>query len=73
MRAGATMQGASNGSGLSGTNMDKVYYETIALAEKAITDAGYVRNGQKHIWVNGSKTAKVVREGPPWKFYVLWA
>jgi hypothetical protein len=49
------------------------YYETIALAEKAITDAGYVRDSQRHIWVNGNKTAKVMREGPSYKFYVLWA
>jgi hypothetical protein len=50
-----------------------IYYDTIALAEKAITDAGFTRDTQRHIWVNGSKTAKVMREGPPYKFYVLWA
>jgi hypothetical protein len=53
--------------------MDTIYYGTVALAEKAITDAGYVRDKQKHIWVKGDRTAKVMREGPPYKFYVLWA
>lgn len=49
------------------------YYPTIALAEKAITDAGYARDNSRHIWVNGNKTAKVMREMPSGKFYVLWA
>jgi hypothetical protein len=50
-----------------------IYYSTIAFAEKAITDAGYVRDNSRHLWVSGSKTAKVMREGPPYRFYVLWA
>lgn len=51
-----------------------VYYPRIALAEKAITDAGYVRDNQRHIWVNSNtnKTAKVMREAPG-KFYVQWS
>lgn len=36
-------------------------YATIAEAEGAITAAGYVRDSQRHVWVNGQKTAKVVR------------
>lgn len=52
--------------------MEETYYDTIASAEKAITDAGYVRDNQRHIWVKGDKTAKVMREAPG-KFYVLWA
>lgn len=38
-------------------------YATIAAAEKAITDAGYVRDSQRHIWVHPGtqKTCKVVR------------
>lgn len=49
-------------------------YATIAEAEAVITAAGYVRDSQRHIWVNGSKTAKVVRtagEGKP--FSIEWA
>lgn len=49
-----------------------IYYPTIALAEKAITDAGYRRDNQRSIWVNDTgKTAKVLREEPG-KFYVQW-
>ncbi len=50
-----------------------MYYPTIALAEKAITDAGYQRNAQRAIWVQPGtgKTAKVMREAPG-KFYVEW-
>jgi len=52
-------------------------YPTIAAAEKAITDAGYIRDSQRHIWVNGAKTAKVVRTPKmPWEnnlqFSVQW-
>ena len=39
-------------------------YDTIALAVAAITAAGYVRNTQRHIWVNGNRTAKVQRTKP---------
>jgi hypothetical protein len=53
---------------------EKVYYPRIAQAEQAITDAGYVRDSQKHVWVNRDtgKTAKVVREEPG-KFYIQWS
>lgn len=51
-------------------------YATIALAEKAITDAGYQRDAQRHIWASGNNTAKVVRT-VDWlnnfKFSVQWA
>lgn len=47
-------------------------YATIAEAEKAITDAGYVRDAQRHIWVNGVKTAKVVRANNS-QFSIEWA
>ena len=42
---------------------DETAYATIAEAEKAITAAGYQRDAQRHVWVNGTKTAKVVRTG----------
>lgn len=49
-----------------------VYYARIALAEKAITDAGYVRDNQRHLWISpDGKTAKVMREAPG-KFFVQW-
>lgn len=55
---------------------ERVYHTGVAAAEKAITDAGYVRDNQRHIWVNpAGKTAKVMREEPGkfWpKFYVQW-
>lgn len=49
-------------------------YGTIAEAEKAITDAGYVRDQQRHIWVHPGtqKTAKVVRADNS-QFFVEWA
>jgi hypothetical protein len=51
------------------------YYPTVALAEKAIVDAGYVRDNQRHVWTNNGKTAKVMRERDElaWKFYVAWS
>lgn len=53
---------------------DKIFYPTIALAEKAITDAGYVRNKEKAMWTLDRKTAKVAREdGNPPKFFVKWS
>lgn len=36
-------------------------YPTIALAEAAIAAAGYVRDSQRHVWVNGNKACKVVQ------------
>lgn len=38
-------------------------YNTIAEAEKSITDAGYVRDAAQHIWVHreSGKKCKVVR------------
>lgn len=40
-------------------------YATIAEAEKAITDAGYIRDAAQHIWVqrDSGKKCKVVRGG----------
>lgn len=51
---------------------ERVYYDRVAKAEKAITDAGYTRDNQRHVWVSGTKTAKVMREEPD-KFYIEWA
>lgn len=47
-------------------------YATIALAEAAITAAGYVRDAQRHIWVSGTKTAKVVRTPDNLQFRIEW-
>lgn len=51
---------------------ERVYFDRIVKAEKAIADADFTRDVQRHIWVNGNKTAKVMREEPG-KFYVEWA
>lgn len=42
---------------------DTSTYATIAEAEAVITNAGYVRDQQRHIWVqpDTGKTCKVVR------------
>lgn len=49
------------------------FYPTIAMAEKAIIDAGYVRKSQRSIWVSSEgKTAKVVRDVNG-KFHVQWS
>lgn len=48
-------------------------YNTIAEAEAAIVAAGYVRDAQRHIWVNGNRTAKVQRSKNNVKFVVQWA
>jgi hypothetical protein len=51
---------------------DRVYYDRIAKAEQAIIDAGYMRDSQRHQWVNWKgQTTKVMREEPG-KFYVEW-
>ncbi len=50
---------------------DRPSYATIALAEAAIIAAGYVRDRNRHVWVNGQRTSKVIRENNV--FYVEWA
>lgn len=56
------------------TEAETPTYATIAQAEKAITDAGYRRDAQRHIWVQDGKTAKVVRTGDKnnLQFSVQW-
>lgn len=51
---------------------ERIYYDRIAKAEQVILDAGYMRDTQRHKWVNwkGQET-KVMREEPG-KFYVAW-
>ena len=55
------------------TDAFTVYYPRIAQAEQAITDAGYVRDSRRHVWVNmAGKTARVIREEPG-KFFIAWS
>lgn len=49
-----------------------IFYPRIAEAEQAIIDAGFRRDVQKQRWVNGTKSAKVMREAPG-KFYIEWS
>jgi hypothetical protein len=51
------------------------HFETIAAAEAAIVAAGYVRDNGRHIWVNGNRTAKVLRDDAREKdkFFIKWA
>ena len=49
------------------------YFATIALAEQAIIDAGYIRDRNRAAWVNATgKIARVMREAPG-KFYIQWS
>jgi hypothetical protein len=58
---------------------EQIYYTSIAAAEKAIMDAGYMRDNYRHIWAKAEgKTAKVVRDDTRMeagldKFYVQWS
>lgn len=49
------------------------YFDRIAEAEAVITAAGYTRDTTRHLWVNGHRTAKVMRNEENSKFYVKWA
>lgn len=54
------------------TEQPQTTFATIAEAEKAITDAGYRRDSQRHVWVSpiSNTTVKVVRDNATMKFYL---
>ena len=50
-------------------------YGTVAAAEQAIKDAGYVRNNLRSMWTNpAGRTAEVMRDDTKEKdkFFVQW-
>ena len=46
-------------------------YDTIAAAEAELTTAGYKRDVQRAMWINGNSQARVVRNPVTNKFHIF--
>lgn len=49
---------------------DATRFDTVAAAEKALTDAGFTRNIGAAMWINGNVRAKVIRDSGSNKFVI---